>query len=182
MPSSHEDVVPFSSLRSDAVTTVVSSSAPDLSTHKRLQCTSETPPGIIHLSKLSKISDANFPALPGQLGRGHNELQQWSSTSSAGSNQQHKATYHAQCERKVNSNELKWGLPRYEFSERHMSQQHTLLPMPSGAEGPGQIVTGTAMTPPVDSRLSSPPSSCRPPPGIDTTCKCSELLTESMQM
>lgn len=73
-------------------------------------------------------------------------------------------------ERQANNIKVVWGMSREHMGQRHQAQQQTLQPMPSGVEGPGQVVEGLSMTPrsfysPLARVLSMAP---RGPPDINT--------------
>lgn len=137
-----------------------------------------TPPKVFEkpsASSSSSINDSDFHSLLSQLGMDDNGAQQASSKTCVQREQEAKTTRQAEDECQARNTELKWRLSREKLSNHYLSQQRTLLPMPSGVEGPGQIITGPPMTPPVG--FSSPfTHSLRsaprgPPPGTDTSCK-----------
>ncbi|KAJ4992421.1 hypothetical protein SVAN01_02130 [Stagonosporopsis vannaccii] len=173
VPSSHEDVLTLSSLRPDtlAIAAPPLSSAPVMLARKSRRRTLEDLPKSSHPPNLSKTSDIDFFPLLDRLGVKHDDLQQASSTLRTQLIRQYKPSHHAECDRMVHSNELMWGLSRDELSERYMSQQRVLMPMPSGVEGPGQIITRPLKTPPIVSSSPFPQelSFRGTPPGIDTT-------------
>lgn len=76
--------------------------------------------------------------------------------------------------RQDHNTEVTWGMAPEQLRQRHQAQQQTLAPMPSGVEGPGQIVEGPVFT---SRRFFSPlarsgTSVLRgPPPGINTDCE-----------
>lgn len=94
--------------------------------------------------------------------------------------QNFKAIRKVDDERQAKNVEIIWGMGRDELRQRYLGQQRTLAPMPSGIEGPGQIITGPLMTPPaVFSSPFVPPHGFAPhgpPPDVDTCCKCLEIL------
>jgi hypothetical protein len=77
-------------------------------------------------------------------------------------------------ERQTKNAKVVWGISRAHIGQRHQSQQQMLKPMPSGVEGPGQIVQGPSMTPhrflsPLARHFLMAPRG--PPSGINTDCK-----------
>lgn len=84
------------------------------------------------------------------------------------------STREADERRQAHKTEVTWGMPREQLRQRHQAQRRTLRPMPSGVEGPGQVVEGPPMTPHrFFSPLARAPSMVPhgPPPGINTDCK-----------
>lgn len=85
------------------------------------------------------------------------------------------ATYQSDPGRLIDSTKVIWGVSRGELSKRYLNQQRTLLPMPSGIEGPSQVIYGPPITP-LSSQFSTfigslPPLPRGPPFGTDTSCK-----------
>ncbi|KAF2623530.1 hypothetical protein BU25DRAFT_477949 [Macroventuria anomochaeta] len=115
-----------------------------------------------------------FHTLLGQLGMADSGVQQQVQPKTRIDREQEvKATRKAEHERQARKTEYIWDLPHEELTKRYLGQQRTLLQMPSGVEGPGQVITGPPMTPPVG---YSSPFACLlgsvprgPPPGIDTS-------------
>ena len=169
VPSSDENVVIFSahqrstvagdSLRTTAVDTSFEPEGLQTTSPYALEETS-TPTAI--------YNEPDFHTLLGQLQMDKNSAQQ-----------QANSVRGAEDPRQRLKAELTWRMSCEELKKRYTDQQRTLLPLPSGAEGPGLIVTGPPMTPPLGScslfarALSAAPRG--PPLGIDTSCKSSSL-------
>lgn len=77
-------------------------------------------------------------------------------------------------ERQTKNAKVVWGMSRAHIGQRHQSRQQILKPMPSGIEGPGEIVQGPSMTPHRFFSLLARHSLMAPrgpPSGINTDCK-----------
>ncbi|KAH6629230.1 hypothetical protein C7974DRAFT_413045 [Boeremia exigua] len=174
LPSAHESMVTFSPPRVATVaatvprsTSTINASLPDSSQ----QTATYMPIGLNQPSCTD--NDTEFQSLLGQHATGCGIPQQMSSKTHVRIQQEFGDVCETGDVGYLNSAEFKWGLSRDELFNRYMRQQRTLLPMPSGIEGPGQIINGPPMAPPVG-RFS--PFACpfglarqEPPPDVDTS-------------
>ncbi len=171
MSTSKTDVVTFSSPRYDTAATnaLCSTSAATTFSNEGLQGRT---PGDSWVPSLPSSVDINadFYSLLGELKTKHSHARLH-----IGQESHIKRTYENENARHMNSTEVTWGMSREALSNRHMSFQRTLLPVPSATEGPGQIITGSpipSLTIAVSHCSHSPDSRPRElPRDVNTSCR-----------
>lgn len=138
----------------------------------------------------SLTENAGFHPLPEQLGMTDQGAQRQASTQKYMQRPSEANAVRAVHEkRQAGKIELTWGLSRQELSKRYIGLQRTLLPMPSGLESPGQVLTGPPLMPLAEYHSSivrhftSAPRG--PPQYVKTSCKfphyIPECITDGLQ-
>ncbi|KAF1359307.1 hypothetical protein EJ07DRAFT_156209 [Lizonia empirigonia] len=175
VPSPNEDAVIFSTRRAG---TVASDIAITHSLMKRvvLEDLQSDPPSILRQSlvKGSLTENADFHSLLGQLGMTDHGAQRQAPIQTYMQRQNEaEAVRKVYEKRQARKMELTWGHSREELSKRYIGLQRTLLPIPSGVESLGQVLTGPPLIPlaeyhsPFAQHCGSAPRG--PPPNVETS-------------